>query len=159
MSLGKRWITTLESDGQIVDFKRDMYMNERAALASADVDAIAKSKGWKVGAIVVDLDDAERTTPPPSLDEQHQHAERMATKWLARYQELSAEVGRVPGTCEPVDERRHLTAEELGALGEVRRVRLASVEDVGYYSVSDTHHRYLISGIAKLLAANAGRQR
>lgn len=110
MSLGKRWITTLECDGQIVDFKRDMYTNEKAALDAADVDSIGKSNSWKVGAIVVDLDDAERTTPPPSLDEQHQHAERMATKWLARYQDLSAEVGRVPGTCETVDERRQMRA-------------------------------------------------
>lgn len=38
---------------------------------------------------------------PPSLDEQHQHAERQATKWLAEYQRLSAEVGRVPGDIEP----------------------------------------------------------
>lgn len=34
----------------------------------------------------------------------------MATKWLARYQDLSAEVGRVPGTCEKPDERVQLRA-------------------------------------------------
>ena len=58
--------------------------------------------------IEVDLDD--QIAVNASLDEQHQHAERMATKWLARYQDLSAEVGRVPGTCETVDERRQMRA-------------------------------------------------
>ena len=34
--------------------------------------------------------------PNPTKDEEHQHAERMATHWLAKYERLSGEVALVP---------------------------------------------------------------
>lgn len=95
---------------------------------------------------------------PPSLDEQHQHAERMATKWLARYQELSAEVGRVPGTCEPTLQGWRvgdlLTVEQWGALNSL--LTALANDEPRSVALNDRTTPLVASAISKLFAINAG---
>lgn len=124
MSLGKRYIAIVKHPTMPHwnDYPApELYKNAQAAALVA-VNSGERRCGCDNDHLVdvheVDIDDA--VPADASLDEQHQHAERMATKWLARYQELSAEVGRVPGTCEPVDAA--LTLEDLEALREVRKM-------------------------------------
>lgn len=72
---------------------------------------------------------------PDGLSAAHQHAERRATHWLAEYQRLSAEVGRVPGTCETPDETRQLRA-VVEAMRPIVEAALAW-GDVGHLQIDD----------------------
>lgn len=162
MSLDKRWIAIVEHPTMPHwdDYPAPGLHKSAQAAALVAVDSKARvcdcDHEHRVRVVEIDVDDALQVEQP--LDEQHQHAERMATKWLARYQELSAEVGRVPGTCEATTHGWRvgdlLTVEQWGALNSL--LTALANDEPRSVALNDRTAPLVAAAIEKLFAINAG---
>lgn len=120
------------------------YINRAALIAAstrvAPVVAVSQSKPDEP-IYAIDVDDVsiepvgvyntETEQVEIALDEQHQHAERQVTHWLAEYQRLCEAVKKPAGDCEKRDDREAMRA----VIEAQREIVSAAIEWMGTWEL------------------------